>query len=131
MKEGKPTCALSPTAAPCPECDGNDDCLAPEVCSNGLCVNPCDDKICKPLPCEFGGKSLPTECIVTGAGKAECAIKLGAEPCPKCGKNEDCAAGEICDKGSCVLAPEPEPECEYAEDCDGGLCKDEITAVPA
>ncbi len=120
---GVPVCA---GAAPvCDEatrtcrCGDDDDCVAPERCSNGVCgcTPACDGKQCGDDGCggTCGSCAAGDEC---NAGLCGCVPDCDGRQCGSDGCDGSCGAcagADVCDDGSCVCVP----------DCAGRVCGDD------
>ncbi|MBI5526204.1 MAG: hypothetical protein HY897_07700 [Deltaproteobacteria bacterium] len=85
----------------CVECTKDEDCAAGKVCRSNLCEsvpkNPCENMggTCVSGACPKGKHSEGYECTPSGT---VCCLA-------GCKADADCAAGQVCSNGACVLEP--------------------------
>lgn len=116
--------------APKGPCQSNDDCLADQICLNGLCglQVPCGaGKVCNPS----GGKDLEPRVVSPGqestctAGERRCegnTLKI-CQPDGKTWSSLDCGVYHECQAGVCARKPRS-PLCGNGKKDDGEQCDD-------
>lgn len=119
---------VSPCAAGCTETcpDGTvppSGCVVPDVDSLGECFYDFEDCPCTEdcvVACTYGPDKVGTCEVNSDTGASSC---FDVPACDECDETGGCAAGFVCDKGSCVLAPPPPPcggPCDVVDTCPNG-----------
>jgi len=120
-------------------CFSDENCPPSSICTNGRCVNPCENKCGINAECRVFGRNSTCSCLDGFEGSAEKGCVRGSATCTVdsecagslcisnqckviCRSTTDCADGERCVSNMCMVPCIGHSQCSSGQACAGGFC---------